>query len=239
MLSNTKGQFKWRFGCRGWFGQKRGRSGPARARLVRGRSGCSTAMVRQGAELAVPDFVELSANDDDEGVQTLLSHLLGIPENMTDVPMDSSRESYDANISEARSVGIFPSEGSGVGSALELLRSALGWEPTPVPKEDGRRVAAIEDEIVALRERRREFQRRIDVALQYAKRAERFQSEAGEQRDRLTSIRALRINRETGEWQWPFAEANLGLTSLIARTLLAGLESLDREMTAGRGAPRA
>ena len=63
-----------------------------------GRSSCSTAMVRRGATLTLPDFDELSVNDDDDGVQTLLSRLLGIPENITDVPIGDSRESYDANI---------------------------------------------------------------------------------------------------------------------------------------------
>jgi hypothetical protein len=40
------------------------------------------------------------------------------------------------------------------------------------------------------------------------------------------------VNKATGEWQWPFAEANLALTGPIASILLAELESLDREMTA-------
>jgi hypothetical protein len=83
-----------------------------------------------------------------------------------------------------------------------------------------------------LREQRRELQRRIDAAVQFAKRSEGFHSEAVEQRDRLASIKAFPINKETGEWQWPFAEANLSLTNPIASVLLAELESLDREITA-------
>ena len=276
-------------------------------------------MVRRGATLTLPDFDELSVNDDDDGVQTLLSRLLGIPENITDVPIGDSRESYDANIkhthyylfqkqtivankdqllyrqneqfqpqtikdtlpillgvfskdkyelesrlravqrelrltgklleqarnaietseeralgllSEVRAVGILPSDGSSDGSIVELLRGVLAWKPTPVPEDDGLRVAAIESDLIALRERRRELQRRIDAALQYAKRAEGFQSEVGEQRDRLTSIKALPTNKETGEWQWPFAQANLGLTNPIATILLAELDSLDQEMKA-------
>jgi hypothetical protein len=59
-----------------------------------------------------------------------------------------------------------------------------------------------------------------------------FQSEVGEQRDRLTSIKALPTNKETGEWQWPFAQENLGLTNPIATILLAELDSLDQEMKA-------
>jgi hypothetical protein len=284
-----------------------------------GRGSCSTAMVRRGATIAAPTFAELTVNDDDEGVETLLSQLVGIPENTTDVPLESSRESYDANIkhtyyylfqrqtivankdqlfyrqnepfqpqaikdtlpillgvssrerfqlesrmraaqrelrlnaklleqardaldnsedravgllSEARAVGIVPSESSDKANVVEQLRPALAWKPTPVPEDDGHRVASIENELIALREQRREIQRRIEGAQQYAKRAEGFQTEAGEQRDRLTSIKALPVNKTTGEWQWPFAESNLALTSPIATILLAELESLDREMTA-------
>jgi hypothetical protein len=284
-----------------------------------GRSSCSIAMVRRGAELSAPDFGELSANDDDGGVEALLSRLLGIPENTTEVPIESSRDSYEANIkhtyyylfqkqtivankdqlfyrqnepfqpqaikdtlpillgvssrdkyeleshlrtaqrdlrlnaklleqarnaietseersigllSEARAVGILPSESVDESSLVELLRTALAWKPTPVPEDDGLRVTAIENELIELREQRRDLQKRVDAALQYAKRADGFQNEAGEQRDRLTSIKALPSNKETGEWQWPFAEANLGLASPIAGVLIAELESLEREMSA-------
>lgn len=284
-----------------------------------GRSSCSTAMVRRGSELAPPDFEALIVNDDDSGVETLLSRLLGIPENTTDVPIENSRESYDANVkhtfyylfqkqmivankdqlfyrqnepfqpqairdtlpillgvssrnryelearmrmvqrdrrlnaklleqattvietseeralgllSEARGVGIFASDrGAGV-AVIDMLRNALTWSPTPVPEDDGLRVASIETDLFDLRERRRELQRRVDAAVQFAKRSEGFESEAIEQRDRLASIKALPTNKETGEWQWPFAEANLALGSPIAGMLLGELESLDREMKA-------
>lgn len=284
-----------------------------------GRSSCSTAMVRRGATIAAPAIEELAVNDDDDGVEKLLSQLLGIPENTTDVPIESSRESFDANIkhtyyylfqrqtivankdqlfyrqnepfqpqaikdtlpillgvssrerfqlesllrtaqrelrlnaklleqardaidnseeraigllSEARAVGIIRSEGVAEESVIGLLRRALAWKPAHVPEDDGQRVTTIENELIGLRGQRREAQRRIDAAQQYAKRAEGFQTEAGEQRDRLTSIKALPFEKATGEWQWPFAAANLSLKSPIASVLLAELESLDREMTA-------
>jgi hypothetical protein len=284
-----------------------------------GRASCSLAMVRRGAEVAVPDFADLVVNDDDDGVVGLLSRLLGIPENTTDVPMGHSRESYDVNIkhtfyylfqkqtivtnkdqlfyrqneqhqpqtikdtlpillaessrdrfslesrlrtaqrelrlnsklldaarsvadtseeraiglySEARAVGVLqadPPTGSGI---VAKLREALAWQPTPIPEDDGRRVTELENDLVTLRKQRREIQRRFDAAEQYAKRADGFQTEAVEQHDRLTSIKALPVNKATGEWQWPFAEANLALGSPIAQMLLADLESLDREMKA-------
>lgn len=284
-----------------------------------GRSSCGLAMVRRGLEVTIPNFEDLAVNDDDDGVVTLLSRRLGIPENTTDVPIDNSRESYDANIkhthfylfqkqtivankdqlfyrqneqyqpqtikdtlpillgvsahdrfnlesrlrtaqrdlrlnaklldeaksaidtseeraiglqSEARAVGIL--QGSSVEGVkvVEQLREALTWKPMAVPEDDGERLTSIENELVMLREQRREIQRRLDAAEQYARRADGFQTEAVEQHDRLTSIKALPVNQATGEWQWPFAEANLALESSIAQRLLADLESLDREMNA-------
>ena len=283
-----------------------------------GRQSCSTAMVRRGAVIDPPTHQDLEINDDDDGVVGLLSGLLGIPENRTEIPLESSRASYAANIkhtfyylfqkqkivanedqlfyrqnepqqpqtikdtlpillgvssrdrfdlearlrsarrdlnlntklleqaktaidtseeravglmSEALAVGIFRSMVSTL-PLVDALRQALSWKPTQIPDEDGQRVTTIENDLLTLRERRRDIQKRIDAAQIYAKRAEGFQTEVGEQRDRLTSIKALPVNKETGEWQWPFAEANLALTSPIANILLAELESLDREMAA-------
>lgn len=281
----------------------------------------SVAMIRRGAIVNPPEPGELLANDSDEGVVSLLTELLGIPENATDVPIDSSRDSFNATIqhcyyylfqkqaivtnkdqlfyrqnepfqpqaikdtlpillgvsgrdkfafesqlrivqrelrlnakliqqaretidnsderavgllSEARAVQILPSVSDG-SDVVALLRQALNWKPTPVPDDDGQRVASIEDELTSLRERRREAQRRIDSAQQFARRAEGFESEAGEQRDRLTSIKALPFNKATGEWQWPFSEANLGMETSIAQALIAELHSLDLELTAVTG----
>ncbi len=284
-----------------------------------GRASCSLAMIRRGAQVAPPLFAELSVNDDDNGVETLLSQLVGIPENVTDVPLSSSRESYQANIkhthyylfqkqgivankdqlfyrqneqfqpqaikdtlpillgvssrdkfelesrlrgvqrdirlngklleqarnavatldekalgllSEARAVGIPLSVSGEAGSFIDTLRSVLVWRPEPVPEDDGLRVSAIENDLVSLRNQRRDIQQRIDAAVQYAKRSKGFETEAGEQKDRLTSIKLLPKNPATGEWQWPFAEANLGMDTPLAAALIAELESLEREMQA-------
>lgn len=64
----------------------------------RGGASCSTAMLRRGTELQAPLFKELAINSDDEAVVALLSRLLGIPENRTDVALEHSRDSYDANV---------------------------------------------------------------------------------------------------------------------------------------------
>ncbi len=63
-----------------------------------GGASCSTAMLRRGAELQAPAFKDLAVNTDDDSIVELLSRLLGIPENRTDVALEHSRDSYDANI---------------------------------------------------------------------------------------------------------------------------------------------
>jgi len=64
----------------------------------RGAASCSTAMLRRGAELQIPEFEDLAVNTDDDSIVELLSRLLGIPENRTDVALDHSRHSYGANV---------------------------------------------------------------------------------------------------------------------------------------------
>lgn len=63
-----------------------------------GGTSCSTAMLRRGTQLRVPEFKELAVNTDDDSIVELLSRLLGIPENRTEVALENSRDSYDANI---------------------------------------------------------------------------------------------------------------------------------------------
>ncbi len=59
---------------------------------------CSRVMLRRGAQLKAPEFKDLAVNTDDESIVELLSRLLGIPENRTDVALEHSRNSYDANV---------------------------------------------------------------------------------------------------------------------------------------------
>lgn len=63
-----------------------------------GGASCSTTMLRRGTELQAPLSGELAVNSDDDDVVALLSRLLGIPENRTDVPLEHSRASYAANV---------------------------------------------------------------------------------------------------------------------------------------------
>jgi hypothetical protein len=135
-------------------------------------------------------------------------------------------------LSEARAVGIanFLDMPSGVNEITEILRTALEWKPQTIPAEDGSRISAIESGLSQLREERQGLSRKLDGALQFAKRADGFSSEAGEQKDRLSSIKALPRDSETGAWQWPFCEANLGMSSPIAQVLIQELESLDAEL---------
>ncbi len=277
-------------------------------------------MIRRGAKLNAPAFAELAVNDSDDGVVALLTQLLGIPENTTDVPLESSRISFDANVkhsfyylfqkqglitnkeqlfyrqnepqqpqaikdtlpillgvsgrdkftlesqlriamrelrlnakllqqareaidnSEERAVGLLSEAraveiplGDDETAVIALLRRALNWQPTPIPEDDSSRISGIEGALLDLRDKRREVQRRIEGAQQFSKRSEGFEVEANEQRDRLSSIKALPVNKVTGEWQWPFAQTNLGMERPIAQVLLGELESLDRELAAVTG----
>lgn len=63
-----------------------------------GGASCSTAMLRRGTQLPVPEFGDLGVNTDDDSIVELLSRLLGIPENRTEVALEHSRASYDANV---------------------------------------------------------------------------------------------------------------------------------------------
>jgi len=63
-----------------------------------GSASCSTAMLRRGTQLHAAEFQDLAVNTDDDSIVELLSRLLGIPENRTDVALEHSRVSYDANV---------------------------------------------------------------------------------------------------------------------------------------------
>jgi hypothetical protein len=289
-----------------------------------GGASCSTAMLRRGTQLQAPDFKDLVVNTDDDSIVELLSRLLGIPENRTDVALEHSRDSFDANVkhtfyylfqkqglvankdqlfyrqneqfqpqairdtlpillgvsphdryelesklrttqrdlrintkqleqarnavdtshekavglySEARAVGVIGNtdENPNADGIIDALRSALSWKPETVPGDDGSRISRLEEELSQLRQERRDAQTRIDSALQFAKRAGGYESEAAEQVDRLASIKALPTNPDTGEWQWPFSERNLALESPVATVLLNELESLDKELRIATG----
>lgn len=63
-----------------------------------GGATCSTAMLRRGVQLEIPEFKDLAVNTDDDSIVERLSRLLGIPENRTEVALEHSRASYDANV---------------------------------------------------------------------------------------------------------------------------------------------
>jgi hypothetical protein len=287
-------------------------------------SSCSRAMIRRGATVEPPPFSELRQNADDDTVTSILSGLLGIPANRTEVTDKQSRDSYIATIkhtyfylfqkqwlvtnkeqlfyrqnepfmpqsikdtlpillgivpddqfetdtklrgarrdlkiaqkqlleaqrfgeelsvraigliSEAQQVGIV-SRGSSpttTKEALETLTVITQWKPASVPDEDMQRIAGLEDEIAAIRKERAAANETLRATRLFAEKEDGFTNEAQEQKSRLESIRALPKHPETGEWQWPFAPANLGLETPIGKSLLRELESLDRELAAVGG----
>ncbi len=284
-----------------------------------GYSSCSMAMLRRGTDIIPPEFEELVVNTDDSSVVSLLSMLLGIPENRTNVSIDQTRQSFNANIkhafyyifqkqglvankdqlfyrqneqfqpqsiidtlpillgvfsddryqleiklrlvrrelklknkqledahflienslnkgasllSEAKAVGIIKQtiEYSNANEIIEILKETLHWSPKSIPEEDNGRVSEIESKLMSLRNQRRIIETKIDNAIQFSKKSDSYSNEAGEQLSRLSSISAFPNNKATGEWQWPFAEKNLGMSSAIATALINELVSLEKEI---------
>jgi len=283
-----------------------------------GFSSCSKAMMRRGNDLSSPDFEKLQINSNDDTIIPTLSHLLGIPENRTEVSLTQSRNSFAANIkhtlyylfqkqeliankfqlfyrqneqfqpqnmqdtlpillgvssddqyelkaklraekrklklkykllneaqntidtmqdkglsllAEAIEVGMVGSPGSGSqDDIIKALWSASEWKPGSLPDKGTSKIAQIQRTISLLRSERRDHSNKLDSARNFAEKANGYNHEAGEQRDRLLSIKALPKNSENGAWQWPFCEKNLGLSTPIAKALINELKSLEQEM---------
>jgi hypothetical protein len=285
---------------------------------------CSRAMIRRGSTIEPPPFEVLEQNADDDTVVSLLSDLLGIPANRTEVSKEHSRDSYDATIkhclfylfqkqtliankdqlfyrqneqympqaikdtlpillgvapddrlemdtrlraakrdlkilqknlseaeqvreqfsvralsllSEAKQVGIMnrgPNPET-MEEALQILSEIINWKPVPIPDEDTRMIADLENDIASLRKERATLNETLRATKLFADKEEGFTSEAEEQKSRLESIYALPKQSETGEWQWPFAPGDLNLESPIAKVLIQELESLDQELSTVAG----
>ena len=151
--------------------------------------------------------------------------------------INTSHEKAISLYSEAKAVGALDGSADGVNvdGLIDILRTALTWEPGKVPEDDGSRISALEHEIGNLRKDRGDVQNRVDAARRFSKRASGYENEATEQLDRLASIKALPKNPDTGEWQWPFSERNLALDSPVATVLLNELKSLDAELRIATG----
>ncbi len=113
---------------------------------------------------------------------------------------------------------------------VELLKRTLDWRPNALPDDQAGRISTLEDEVRLLRSERSKLRDSLKAAKNFSDREEGFSKEASEQKDRLESINALPRAHETGEWQWPFCEENLGMRMPIASVLLGELESLNQEM---------
>lgn len=153
--------------------------------------------------------------------------------------LDEARDSIDTSfekglslLSESKAVGIIPSDRltEDTKDVLEVLRAVSKWKPEPLPEEGTDRISKIENSISDLRGQRREIERKLQTVREFSRKADDFSDETHEQIDRLASIRALPKNIDTGEWQWPFSEENLGMSSPIADALLNELRSLEEEM---------
>lgn len=280
---------------------------------------CSKVMIRRGQDIDIPEYSELSSNADDNTVVSLLSDLLGIPENQTKVATEHSRASFSANIkhtfyylfqkqgliankdqllyrqneahmpqaikdtfpilmgiaaddsfeketklrtarrdlkllqkklleaqmssdqlneraislfSEAQQVGIIRAGEIPETTALIIaeLKSIENWKPTSIPDEDVAQIISIEKELDQLRSHRRSLEENLRATIQFTKNENGFTDEASEQKSRLASIKALPRNNQTGEWQWPFSESNLGMHTSVAEAILGELKSLENEL---------
>jgi hypothetical protein len=96
-----------------------------------GGTSCSTAMQRRGSQLTAPEFKELVVNTDDDAVVALLSRLLGIPENRTDVAIEHSRESYDANVKHTYYY-LFQKQGIVANKDQLFYRQNEGFQPQAI-----------------------------------------------------------------------------------------------------------
>lgn len=140
-------------------------------------------------------------------------------------------------LTEAQQVGILargPAPET-TAAALATLAEVTSWRPARIPDEDTRRIAELEDEIALIRRNRVAANETLRATQMFAEKEDGFTTEAQEQKSRLESIHALPTHPETGEWQWPFAPANLGLQTPIAASLLGELRTLDRELEAVAG----
>ena len=96
-----------------------------------GGTSCSLVMQRRGAELVIPVYEELVVNTDDDAVVVLLSRLLGIPENRTDVPLGSSRNSFETTIQHT-SYYLFQKQGLVANKDQLLYRQNEPFQPQAI-----------------------------------------------------------------------------------------------------------
>jgi hypothetical protein len=146
--------------------------------------------------------------------------------------IDTSFNKAVSLLSEAKAVGIVGplDTAQNTDNIFKILRGVLNWKPGAIPEEDTGRISKIESLLSELRENRQMLERKLDTARKFSEKADGYTSEANEQRVRLASIKALPRDPQTGEWQWPFCEQNLGMSSRIADALLSEVRSLEDEM---------
>lgn len=144
----------------------------------------------------------------------------------------NSRNMAVGLLAEAKAVGILPADHDAgeIEEILVALRMAGQWVPAAMQPQAEDKAPKLELELAKLRKDRREIKSKIEAAQNFERRAGGFEREAVEQIDRLASIKALPKNTATGEWQWPFAEKNLGMDTPIAKALISELKSLEVEM---------
>lgn len=141
-------------------------------------------------------------------------------------------------LSEAKTVGLVHDETQDdmdQENIIAHLEKALEWTPQIVPIENSALISELEEQIDDIRQQRKNAERQLERALQFSKKTAGYTSEVVEQIDRLSSIKALPKNADSGKWQWPFCEENLGMKTSLAEALIQELQSLENEMNMVEG----
>lgn len=135
-----------------------------------GNSSCSAVMMRRGQKLEVPSSHELNPNTDDDAIVTLLSRLLGIPENRTDVPTQHSRVSYEANIKHTYYY-LFQKQGIVVNKDQLFYRQNEQFQPQTIRDTLPILLGASSDQRFELLGKLREAQRKLRISTKFLEQA--------------------------------------------------------------------
>lgn len=110
-----------------------------------------------------------------------------------------------------------------------ILKKAQQWKPVDLPDTDNGRLWEVREHIEELRNERKLLNKKLSEAKNISKGSTGFSNEISEQKSRLESINLLPRN-DSGKWNWPFCEQNLGMDTPLAEALLKELEDLNAEL---------
>ncbi len=137
-----------------------------------------------------------------------------------------------ALLAEAESAGLLP-QGTAVAQTDEpvsLLRSLPAWSPTQQEAVANNTLGALQEERQQMLAAARRLQNEIDAARAFATAQDEFQTEATDQKNRLTAIQLFR--EEPDGHKCPLCEQDLNGSVAKAEEIIANLSTLERQMSA-------